>query len=106
MSGSPSERFRLTHTGSFFGKRDPRPFLTALKQSGLDDVVVRFLGDFPARFADDAAAALQLRRDRRHIVQEDAMSRGKKMVRHRAAHRAKANESDIDHVTYSESMLS
>ena len=44
----PSERFRLTHTGSFFGKRDPRPFLTALKQSGLDDVVVRFLGDFRA----------------------------------------------------------
>ena len=39
-------RFRLTHAGSFFGKRDPRPFLTALKQSGLDDVVVRFLGDF------------------------------------------------------------
>jgi len=42
----PSERFRLTHTGSFFGKRDPRPFLTALQRSGLDDVVVRFLGDF------------------------------------------------------------
>ena len=42
----PSARFRLTHTGSFFGKRDPRPFLTALAQSGLDDVVVRFLGDF------------------------------------------------------------
>ncbi len=42
----PSERFRLTHTGSFFGKRDPRPFLTALKQSDLADVVVRFLGDF------------------------------------------------------------
>ncbi len=42
----PTGRFRLTHTGSFFGKRDPRPFLTALKQSGLDDVVVRFLGDF------------------------------------------------------------
>jgi glycosyltransferase involved in cell wall biosynthesis len=42
----PSERFRLTHAGSFFGKRDPRPFLTALKQSGLDDMVVRFLGDF------------------------------------------------------------
>jgi glycosyltransferase involved in cell wall biosynthesis len=41
-----SDRFRLTHTGSFFGKRDPRPFLTALKQSGLEDVVVRFLGDF------------------------------------------------------------
>jgi glycosyltransferase involved in cell wall biosynthesis len=41
-----SERFRITHAGSFFGKRDPRPFLTALKQSGLDDIVVRFLGDF------------------------------------------------------------
>jgi glycosyltransferase involved in cell wall biosynthesis len=44
----PSDRFRLTHAGSFFGKRDPRPFLNALKQSGLDDVVVRFLGDFRA----------------------------------------------------------
>src|SRR5581483_2977478 len=44
----PSDRFRLTHTGSFFGKRDPRPFLTALERSGLDDVVVRFLGDFRA----------------------------------------------------------
>src|SRR5919204_421519 len=39
------DRFRITHTGSFFGKRDPRPFLTALAQSGLD-VVARFLGDF------------------------------------------------------------
>jgi glycosyltransferase involved in cell wall biosynthesis len=42
----PSDRFRVTHAGSFFGKRDPRPFLTALKESGLEDVVVRFLGDF------------------------------------------------------------
>jgi glycosyltransferase involved in cell wall biosynthesis len=42
------ERFRITHTGSFFGKRDPRPFLSALKASGLDDVVVRFVGDFRA----------------------------------------------------------
>src|SRR5207248_9310548 len=33
------------HTGSFFGKRDPRPFLTALAESGLD-VVARFVGDF------------------------------------------------------------
>src|SRR5262249_45005544 len=41
-----SDRLRITHAGSFFGKRDPRPFLTALKESGLDDVVVRFLGDF------------------------------------------------------------
>src|SRR5205807_9302931 len=38
-------RFRITHTGSFFGKRDPRPFLTALAESGLD-VVARFVGDF------------------------------------------------------------
>jgi glycosyltransferase involved in cell wall biosynthesis len=40
------ERFRLTHTGSFFGKRDPKPFLQALAGSGLDDVTVRFVGDF------------------------------------------------------------
>ena len=38
------ERFRITHTGSFFGKRDPRPFLTALART--DDVVARFVGDF------------------------------------------------------------
>ena len=44
------DRFRITHTGSFFGKRDPRPFLSALAESGLQDVVVRFVGDF--RVAD------------------------------------------------------
>jgi glycosyltransferase involved in cell wall biosynthesis len=41
----PSERFRITHTGSFFGRRDPRPFLQALHDSRLD-VAARFLGDF------------------------------------------------------------
>ena len=41
-----SPRFRITHTGSFFGKRDPRPFLTALKRAGFDDIVARFVGDF------------------------------------------------------------
>jgi glycosyltransferase involved in cell wall biosynthesis len=41
-----TDRFRLTHAGSFFGKRDPRPFLQALADSGLDDVSVRFVGDF------------------------------------------------------------
>jgi glycosyltransferase involved in cell wall biosynthesis len=46
----PGNRFRITHTGSFFGKRDPRPFLQALADSGLDDVVARFVGDF--RVAD------------------------------------------------------
>jgi glycosyltransferase involved in cell wall biosynthesis len=39
------ERFRITHTGSCSGERDPRPFLTALSDSGLD-VVARFVGDF------------------------------------------------------------
>ena len=42
---TPGERLRITHTGSFFGKRDPRPFLQALHDSGLD-AVARFLGDF------------------------------------------------------------
>jgi glycosyltransferase involved in cell wall biosynthesis len=37
------ERFRITHTGSFFGHRDPKPFLTALAQTD-GDVVARFVG--------------------------------------------------------------
>jgi glycosyltransferase involved in cell wall biosynthesis len=41
----PAERFRITHTGSFFGKRDPRPFLQAFHDANLD-AVVRFVGDF------------------------------------------------------------
>jgi glycosyltransferase involved in cell wall biosynthesis len=41
---APGERFRITHAGSFFGKRNPRPFLSALASSGLDDVVARFAG--------------------------------------------------------------
>ena len=43
-TGRPTASGSLT-PGSFFGKRDPRPFLTALAQR-LDDVVARFLGDF------------------------------------------------------------
>jgi glycosyltransferase involved in cell wall biosynthesis len=43
----PAPRFRITHTGSFFGKRTPRPFLSALAESGLD-VAARFVGDFRA----------------------------------------------------------
>ena len=43
----PAERFRITHTGSFIGKRSPRAFLTALAESGLD-VEARFVGDFRA----------------------------------------------------------
>lgn len=42
------ERFRITHTGSFFGKRDPRPFLTALAEGDFADVTARFVGDFRA----------------------------------------------------------
>jgi glycosyltransferase involved in cell wall biosynthesis len=49
-----SERLRITHTGHFHGKRDPKPFLQALAESNLDDVVVRFAGDF--READRAYA--------------------------------------------------
>ncbi len=41
----PAPRFRITHAGSFFGKRDPRPFLQALHDSGVD-AVARFVGDF------------------------------------------------------------
>jgi glycosyltransferase involved in cell wall biosynthesis len=41
----PAARLRITHTGSFFGKRDPRPFLQALHDSGID-AVARFVGDF------------------------------------------------------------
>jgi glycosyltransferase involved in cell wall biosynthesis len=50
---TPGARFRITHTGSFFGRRDPRPFLTALAESDLD-VVARFVGDF--RSSDRAFA--------------------------------------------------
>jgi glycosyltransferase involved in cell wall biosynthesis len=39
------DRFRITHTGSFFGARSPRPFLTALAETKLD-LVSRFVGDF------------------------------------------------------------
>jgi glycosyltransferase involved in cell wall biosynthesis len=44
---SPAERFRITHAGSFFGKRDPRPFLQAFRDADLD-AVARFVGDFRA----------------------------------------------------------
>ena len=43
-----SDRLRITHAGHFHGKRDPKPFLRALAESGLEDVVVRFAGDFRA----------------------------------------------------------
>ena len=45
---TPGERFRITHTGAFFGQRDPKPFLRALADSGLADVTARFVGGFRA----------------------------------------------------------
>ena len=61
----PARRFRITHTGSFFGKRDPRPFLQAFHNAGLD-AVARFVGDF--RSSDrEWAEALDLG-DRLEIV--------------------------------------
>jgi len=35
----PGERFRITHTGTFFGHRDPKPFLRALAASETDSAV-------------------------------------------------------------------
>jgi len=50
----PGDRFRITHTGTFFGHRDPRPFLSALANTE-DDVVARFVGGL--RSADSEFAA-------------------------------------------------
>jgi glycosyltransferase involved in cell wall biosynthesis len=47
------ERFRITHTGSFLGRRDPRPFLSALER--VDGVEARFVGDSRAADRDWAA---------------------------------------------------
>src|SRR2546423_4881042 len=49
LTYQPADRFPVTHTGSFFGKRNPRPFLTALKESELESVVARFVGELTTR---------------------------------------------------------
>jgi glycosyltransferase involved in cell wall biosynthesis len=49
LAYTPGDRFRITHAGSFFGKRNPRPFLTALHESGLENVVARFVGELSTR---------------------------------------------------------
>jgi glycosyltransferase involved in cell wall biosynthesis len=91
----PAPRFRITHTGSFFGKRDPRPFLQAFRDSGLD-AVARFVGDFRSsdrewaeslglgdrlQFVDYAprAESLRLQRDSEALLLlvPDADGRGK-----------------------------
>jgi glycosyltransferase involved in cell wall biosynthesis len=51
----PASRFRITHAGSFFGRRDPRPFLQAFHDSGLD-AVARFVGDFRSSDREWAAS--------------------------------------------------
>ncbi len=56
MAYTPNERFRITHTGAFFGQRDPKPFLRALADSGLENVVVRFVGGFRAADREFAEA--------------------------------------------------
>ncbi len=60
------DRFRITHTGSFFGKRDPRPFLSALAAGDFDDVTARFVGDF--RSADREWAEQQGLGDRLELI--------------------------------------
>ncbi|MGD0166991.1 MAG: glycosyltransferase family 4 protein [Gaiellaceae bacterium] len=42
---TPGKRFRITHTGSFFGRRNPRPFLSALAEIDAP-ITARFVGDF------------------------------------------------------------
>jgi glycosyltransferase involved in cell wall biosynthesis len=51
----PAERLRLTHTGSFFGRRSPRPILEALAGSDVD-ASLRFVGDFRAADREWAAS--------------------------------------------------
>jgi glycosyltransferase involved in cell wall biosynthesis len=93
MEYTPStDRFRITHAGSFFGKRDPKPFLTALAR--VDGVVARFVGDFRAADREWAAGimdrielvpyashrrALELQRDSEALLLliPDASGRGK-----------------------------
>ncbi len=41
----PGERFRITHTGTFLGRRDAQPFLRALETCD-QEVTARFVGDF------------------------------------------------------------
>ncbi len=45
------ERFRITHTGSVFGRRNPRAFLEALARTD-GDVVARFVGGLPPRYRE------------------------------------------------------
>ena len=49
----PGDRLRVTHAGTFFGRRDPRPFLEALAKAD-GDVTARFVGGFPREYREYA----------------------------------------------------
>jgi glycosyltransferase involved in cell wall biosynthesis len=49
----PGEHLRVTHAGSFFGRRDPRAFLDALARTD-GSIVARFVGGFPAAYREHA----------------------------------------------------
>ena len=93
---TPASRFRITHAGSFFGKRDPRPFLTGARRVAASTSQARFLGDFRSsdrEWADERGlgdrlelipyaprqAALELQRDSEALLLliPDAGGRGK-----------------------------
>lgn len=75
LAYEPGPRFRITHTGSFFGRRDPRPFLEALG-GAKEEVVARFVGDF--RSSDRAWAEARGLGERLELVpylpREEALS--------------------------------
>jgi glycosyltransferase involved in cell wall biosynthesis len=49
----PGEHLRVTHAGSFFGRRDPRAFLDALARAN-GSIVARFVGGFPTAYREYA----------------------------------------------------
>jgi glycosyltransferase involved in cell wall biosynthesis len=49
----PGEHLRVTHAGSFFGRRDPRAFLDALARTD-GSIVARFVGGFPTAYREYA----------------------------------------------------
>jgi glycosyltransferase involved in cell wall biosynthesis len=68
------ERFRITHTGTFFGHRDPRPFLSALAQVE-GDVVARFVGGLRAadrEFAESLGLADRIE-EMEHVPRQSAL---------------------------------
>jgi hypothetical protein len=66
-----------------------------------DDDDVGTLRNLPARFADHAAGGDKLRRNRRDVVEVEAMLGGLEVTCHRASHGAEADKADIDHFDFS-----